>query len=309
MENTIHLQAYGYQAEICSQRGANLIDLSKGTMKSVRTPKQFDDFTAEPFFWGCPILFPPNRISGASFRFENRRYAFPVDEPHLGTFLHGRLHEQPFVCAFHTETEAVFFYQATNTKPYLSFPHAFTLTVRYVLQADGMHQQVTLKNDSSQNMPYALGFHTTFAVPFTADGQKHDIRLGLDVGREIVRDENHLPTGEIIDDSPLRQALLNDQINPCEHSFSHHFEMSGRHEMRLTDIGTKCWIHYRASDEYHYWMLYKGEGTDYLCVEPQTWMINSPNAPFHREETGFTALRPLEERTMETVLSLEESNP
>ena len=64
----IRLSAYGYEAEILPERGANLLSLTRPEldMVSVRTPDSLDAFaTQNPFFFGMPFLLPPNRISGA----------------------------------------------------------------------------------------------------------------------------------------------------------------------------------------------------------------------------------------------------
>ena len=58
----IHLSAFGYEAEICPERGANLVSLTKPELKmrSLRTPDSLDDFTNfNPYLWGVPVLLPP----------------------------------------------------------------------------------------------------------------------------------------------------------------------------------------------------------------------------------------------------------
>ena len=90
----IHLSAFGYEAEICPERGANLISLTRPElhMSSLRTPSSLEDFTkSNPYLWGVPVLLPPNRISGAKFEFEGREYVFPMNEPTIGNFIHGML--------------------------------------------------------------------------------------------------------------------------------------------------------------------------------------------------------------------------
>lgn len=49
-----------------------------------------------PYLYGMPILYPANRISGGSFRFEGRIYKFPINEPGTNCHLHGILHEMEF---------------------------------------------------------------------------------------------------------------------------------------------------------------------------------------------------------------------
>ena len=81
--------------------------------------------------------------------------------------------------------------------------------------------------------------------------------------------------------------------------------MGLRREMALTDTCAGIRVRYAVSEGYRYWMVVGGGANGYLCVEPQTWMINCPNAPFPREESGFDFLPPGGTRRYETVLRIE----
>ncbi len=208
-------------------------------------------------------------------------------------------------CVEQSTSHAVFLFRATNEHPYMTFPHAFTLRIRFELREDGMHQMISVQNDSEQNMPFALGFHTTFALPFVQGGKPGDVRLKLGVGDEIERDmATFLPTGRVISDSPMRQEMLKGTFCPCEHTISRHFAMDESREMRLTDAKRGVQIIYQALPPYAYWMVYNGGSKDFLCVEPQTWVNNCPNAPFDREKTGFMFIPSGESETYETIFTL-----
>ncbi len=307
MHRIVTLSAWGYQADILPSRGANLISLTRPEyeLRSVRTPHSLEDFSSNPFLWGVPILLPPNRISGAKFTFEGRDYHFPMNEPELGNFLHGELHKSVLRCIDRGKNYAVFLFRALPEAPYTTFPHAFTLLVAYSLEKDGMHQRISITNDSEQNMPFALGCHTTFALPFKEGGKAEDVRLFLGVSDEIERDmDTYLPTGRVVTDSPMRQEMLCGTFYPCKHTLSRHFVMDKSQEMRLMDPINGVQLVYRALPPYAYWMVYNGGSRDFLCVEPQTWMNNCPNAPFEREKTGFSWLAPGETRSCETIISL-----
>ena len=304
----IHLSAFGYEAEICPERGANLVSLTKPELKmrSLRTPDSLDDFTNfNPYLWGVPVLLPPNRISGAKFEFEGREYVFPMNEPAIGNFIHGMLHETALPCTEQAFDHAEFIFRATKDQPYMTFPHAFTLRIRFELHGDGMHQRISVTNDSDLNMPFALGFHTTFALPFVEGGKSEDVRLKLGVGEEIERNmDTFLPTGRVIEDSPMRQQMLHGSFQPTKQFISRHFAMEESREMRLMDLEHGVQLIYRALPPYAYWMVYNGGSREFLCVEPQTWVNNCPNAPFDRDKTGFAFIRPGETKTYETIFTL-----
>ena len=311
MKNGIHLRAYGFEAEVLGERGANLISFGCSALEAeaLRTPPSENAFqTSNPYLFGIPILFPPNRISGGRFSFEGRTYAFPINEAEIGNFLHGTLHETPMQCVMRSEEQAVFEYRASRDQPYLTFPHAFFMRVTYALSRGGITQQIRIENHSEQNMPVALGFHTTFALPFVAGGNAEDVLLMLDADKEYLRDaRTYLPTGEVDASFDIKHALSEGSVSPCALNISRHFSMGPQRKMVLTDTRKKISLCYTADENYHFWMVYNGGRQDLICVEPQTWVNNCPNAPFDRQEAGFSYLAPGEARTYRTCLTIEKA--
>jgi len=302
----ITLNNGGYIAEILPERGGNCIRLSKNGVEALRTPKNPDTFQTEnPYLYGMPILFFPNRISGGQFAFDGRTYTLPVNEPATGCFLHGTLHETPFDIVSVTQETAVLRYTAATDAPYLTFPHAFTLDLKYTLSENGLHQQVTFRNDSDTNMPVALAHHTTFRIPFVSGGKAENVRLMLDTAEEYGRNmANYLPDGTKEQNHPLQAMLDAGTLCPADHTISRLYRMGCKHTMKLCDAVSGATVCYTAGDTYGYWMVYNGGNRDFICVEPQSWLSNAPNAPFDRSETGFDYLVPRETRTYDTQLSI-----
>jgi len=303
----VTLKHGAYYAEILPERGGNCIRLSKNGIEALRTPQSPDTFrTDNPYLYGTPLLFFPNRISGGAFDFDGRTYTLPVNEPATGCFLHGTLHEEPFAIVEQTETTLRLQYTATKQKPYLMFPHAFTLELSYHLSDSGLAQTAVFRNDSDMPMPVALAFHTTFRIPFVPKGSPDTVRLTLDTAEEYGRNmANYLPDGTRYADHELQSMLDNGTLCPAAHTISRLYRMGSAHTMELQDRESGARIRYTAGDTYGYWMVYNGGNHDFLCVEPQSWLSNAPNAPFDRSETGFDALNPSETRTYTTNLSIE----
>lgn len=303
----IRLAGYGYEAGIRADRGANLISLVRPVWgaHSVRTPEDNRDYLAQPFFWGTPLLFPPNRISGARFVFEEREYAFPITSPKSNEFIHGTLHEMPFRLMARTEESALLRFEASEEAPYLTFPHAFRAEVSYSLSAEGLRQTLTVTNLSGQNMPVGIGYHTSFALPLTAEGDPEDVLLSLDATEEIVRGADYLPTGEVRMDTALLRSMNNGTLRPSSSPLSIHLKMGNTRRMVLTDLRKGLRVVYGASESFGYWTLFNGGHRDFVCVEPQSWITNSPNAPFDRNRSGFAFLRPNESREYTTTLAIE----
>lgn len=302
----IELNACGYTAAILPERGGSCVDLVRYGAHVLRTPQGEASYASNPYLFGTPLLFFPNRISGGRFQFEGREYVLPVNEPSTGCFIHGTLHETAFEVIKRREDYVSLRYRATQGSPYLTFPHAFTLMLEWTLSQAGLYQKVTFTNDSRQNMPVALAFHTTFRTPFTADSAPENMRLTLDTAEEYGRNmQTYLPDGHVWVDFPGKQEMARGELAPCRHTISRLFRMGDKQEMHLTDVKKGLDLTYRAGDTYGYWMVFNGGSREYLCVEPQSWLSNCPNAPFAREEHGFDFIEPGKTRTYESWLCVE----
>lgn len=284
-------------AQVVPYRGANLISFKDKDMNvdALRTPKELDEFnTQNPYLYGMPVLFPPNRISGGRFEFEGREYVFPINEPATGCFLHGTLHETEFDVVCVDERSITCSYKADAESMYFGFPHTFEMLVSYALDEDKLVQTVEIKNNSELNMPVALAFHSTFNVPFVCGGNAQDVRLKIQVDAEYLRDEKYLPTEEVLTDSKYISQISSADFVPVENTISAFFKDAGKKCAALTDCGKGITLHYDVSDNYNYWMIYNGGAKDFICVEPQTWMTNCPNLSFPRMESGFQVVAPNE---------------
>lgn len=302
----IELSAGGYRAWILPERGGSCVRLERFGVQSFRTPKEPCDYRKSSFLWGTPPLFPPNRISRGCFQFEDRQYRFPVNEPSTGCFLHGDLHRTVLNTAERSPSFVRLSRAFTGDNPYLTFPHCFTFQIEYALGENGLHQKASLRNDSQLDMPAALAFHTTFQLPLTPAGKNENIRLSLDTEEEYGRDGNtYLPDGTACREHPLRHALESGTLIPAEHTISRLYRMGNLRTMTLTDLSEKVCVRYHAGDSYRYWMVYNGGDPRYICVEPQSWLSNCPNAPFPRGESGFDFLKPGETRSYETRTQIE----
>ena len=301
----IELEAAGYRAQILPERGGSCISLTRYGAQALRTPEGEESYKANAFLFGTPLLFFPNRISSGRFTFEERTYSLPVNEPATGCFLHGTLHETAFEVTAQRSDYVSLCYRATEAAPYLTFPHAFTLTLEWLLDEEGLCQRVMFQNDSAQNMPVALAFHTTFNVPFMPDSVPENVRLTLDTSEEYGRNmQSYLPDGHVWREYPGRREMEEGRFIPCRHTISRLFRMGDAHTMRLTDTERGVQVTYRAGDTYGYWMVYNGGSREFLCVEPQSWLSNCPNAPFDRDAHGFDFIAPGKTRVYESRLSV-----
>lgn len=282
-------------AEILTDRGANpirLIDRQENA-DILRSPKALSDFeTDNPYLYGMPLLFLPNRISGGRFSFDGREYILPINEPQTGCYLHGTLHKTPFSVTELTKTKVCCVYKATKNEPYLTFPHEFELSLTYELSDGAFVQTAEFKNNSDCEMPVALAFHTTFNIPFVNGSTGEDVTAKIEVDREFLRDKNYLPTGEILESSRYISELSSGMFCPPQNTVSAFFEDSGKGKAILTDRRTGTRLVYEADEGYGYWMIYNGGAKDFFCVEPQTWATNCPNLAGDPVKNGFQTVAP-----------------
>ena len=61
----LELHAGGYTAWIAPEKGGACLRLSRWGAEALCTPQSDAEWEQGPFFFGTPLLFPPNRISGA----------------------------------------------------------------------------------------------------------------------------------------------------------------------------------------------------------------------------------------------------
>ena len=298
-----------YKVKILPSKGANCLyfDHIPSGISALRT---YDPDTVEEldnaFLYGTPLLFPPNRIKNGKFTFEGREYSLPVNEEATGCFLHGTLHETPFEVVEVTESSVVCRYEATDDSPYLTYPHAFTLVVKYELCEKGLKQTVSVTNNSTLTMPVGLAFHTTFAMPFVKGGDVKNIKMTLPVGEEYDRDMTDFSmTWETVKDTEFHERLGKGDVVPAEQFISRHFSRPKGAALRLTDTASGYSVVYDADDSFKYWMVYNGGNEDFLCVEPQTWINSAPQAPAKMGDVNIIGIAAGETRDFVTYMYVE----
>lgn len=285
----------GYEAGIAPDRGAAVMRLRylPGNHEILRAPASRESWEASPFLYGMPVLFPPNRIDGGCFSFGGRTYRFPVTDRERNCSLHGSLHLSTFQVEEQAEDRICMVYRADADRPYGCFPHAFTFRIRAETGSEGFRHEVQITNQSDRCMPLMLGFHTTFRRPGAA-GDAGNIRLGLSADREIMRDPVRLlPTGEVRTVSETLEQLRQGCFHPWQGTRTVSCLYESTTDMRMVlEHPSHAYRVVYETEGYRFWMVYGGGSLDYLCVEPQTCMINAPNTDFPREETGFRSLAP-----------------
>jgi aldose 1-epimerase len=115
---------------------------------------------ADPDIWGnsAPILFPHcGRLLDGKFIAKDKTY-----ETNLA---HGfaRLMEHTFVY----QNKDTLVLQLTDTPETLAlWPYKFRLMSAFTIEGDVLHHTLTVENRDEEEMPFGIGYHPGFAIPF-----------------------------------------------------------------------------------------------------------------------------------------------
>lgn len=294
-----------YRATLLPEIGGNLISFvdTERDYHFLREP-QPEDMTAfkeNPFAYGIPVLFPPNRYDNGTFTINNKTYTLPVNEQAKQNHLHGFFHSCPWEVAElgHTAEESyvVIRQHVTERHPaYTSFPHEFRILIRYALTAEGLRQDVTVTNLGDIPMPCMIGFHTAISAPFIASSTPEDMLVELTIGERFELDQRMLPTGQTQPLTEAEQRLKKGGVSPYFAKLDNHYNAvvrDGRNYMSLTDQREQVQLTYEAGPKYAYWMIWNNDAkSGFFCPEPQTNMVNAPNVALPYDQTGVTLLAP-----------------
>lgn len=304
--NIYEIKSGAYSAKINLSRGANCISLrnSKYSAKILREP-DYSGSLDNPYLYGMPILFPVNRISNARFVFEDREYAFPVNESATGCYLHGVLHEQEFQMIESGTDYVICSYRADKDNPYVGYMQEFEITISYYLSENGLEQKTEIINLSDINMPIMVGYHTTFNIPFIENQNVDNLRIYADVTDYVERNmDTYLPNGKISTGDEVTVKLQQEMFKPCEKKISRHYKIGNSGKMCIFDVNNNIQILYENSKNMKFRLIYNGNADSYICLEPQNCMIDCLNSVLDYEYTGFEYAKPGEKKTYISKISI-----
>ncbi|MBQ8416775.1 MAG: aldose 1-epimerase [Clostridia bacterium] len=304
IDTDIQLTGGGYIADISSRLGGICYRLVHSVTGAdlLRTPKDEAHLLENVYLFGNPPLFPPNRILGGRFVFEGKEYLLPLNEPSTGCHIHGALYKMPFVIEKLEESRVRLVFEE-KAGEYICFPHAFLFVREYLLDENGLLERDTVTNLSPSVMPFMLAYHTTFNIPFINGSAPWEHRIRLDTGREELRTEKFIPTGEFRDVGEREEKFRCGEYVPFGEHLSAFYEASG--EMVMRDVNSGVELFYDADREaFPYRMLFQTvEGSFFVC-EPQTTAIDCFHLPPAKGDYGLVRISPGEQKTYWTRMGV-----
>ena len=317
-EEAILIGFGSYSAVMLPRIGGNLISFRDevNNYAIIREPSadEWSSFVQRPTVFGIPVLFPPNRYDNGKFTFNNKLYSFPITEPRTSNHLHGFVYDSPwetveYGCNDNKSWVTVRIRFDQNHPNFTHFPHAFTLTNTYTLDAKGLSQQFHASNDGSEALPFMLGFHTAVNAPFAPDSTPEDLVCLVTIGDRWEMSERMLPTDKFQPLNSAEQQLKDGLGNPHAEDMDNHYTaepQNGSNRMVLTDNKAKKRLVYDVGLKYKHWMVWNNKSSRaYFCPEPQTSQVNAPNSSLPREQSGLIALEPGQQWSETSYLYLE----
>lgn len=298
-----------YSATIIPEYGCNLVTLHNKTtgLDILKTPlpSDHDEFMSAPQHFGNAILFPPNRIQNGTFTRNGRSYSFiphnlPADKAGQYMYSHGILRYLPFAIEHCEERDShivvsACYHCGPGEQIYKSFPHEFVCCITFDLSYEGLQETISFTNLGDTPMPLGAGFHTAFQIPNDALSSREDYRIVWSADRHIVLSPNCLPTGELL---PLKSDCRHQGIFPFlpiqdEHTTLRPISFHGKDFLGaiIKNIKTNNNIIFEIDENFGYFMLWNNKArSNYICIEPMSWMINAPNSTLPDKLSGYKEL-------------------
>lgn len=217
---------------------------------------------AEPDVWGyhAPILFPfTGRVTDDVIEVEGKEY--PAKKHGFARLMEHKLVEQG--------TDRIVLEISQTPETLKQFPFAFRLISTFYLEGDSVFHSLRVVNGGDQDMPFGIGFHPAFAVPFDGAHTFRDYELRFDRTESPICVgcmPNGLVTGQVyslganIDTIPVDEHLF-DNDSHCMVNLSS--STLGLFE-KGTGRGVVCTI-----EGFPYTLIWSKPGVPrFVCIEP-----------------------------------------
>lgn len=261
--------------------------------------------------WGLPTLYLPNRFDAGVLKTSDAKYVFPINEEDLNNFIHGwvhnRAHKLVKAAAEGGVAEVVTRYDFDESDEMFEYmPVKFSLVYTYTLSADGLKQEIELKNLGDKMLPVSVCTHTCISAPIVDGGRQDTMRLSVPVLKRCELNERSLPTENLPELTDYDLQYKNGEMHPVLQNIDNDMYTAGdnildgkpMHGIIVSDLDSGRRIINEVSDEYKFWNMWNCKGSEgFFCPEPMTAMINSANLSLPREISGYGEIAPNETYT------------
>ncbi|HEV3235921.1 MAG TPA: aldose 1-epimerase [Gemmataceae bacterium] len=264
---------------------------------------------------GIPILFPfPNRIRSASFLWDGKTYTLPVNDSSGPNAIHGFACRKPWrVVDQGSSPDSAWvtgeFHGSVDAPESVSlWPADYRIRVTIRLSIDQVRLEASIHNPDTKPLPFGLGYHPYFRIPFAADDSAKECWISAPAERywEL---EKGLPTGRKlpVDSSrdlrrprAVKDLNLDDVLTELPSSTSTDLRSLGR----VTQPAAGCTVDIAASPSFTQVVAFTPANRQAVCLEPYTCVTDAINLQQKGIEAGWLVLQPSETWNGMVVLSV-----
>jgi aldose 1-epimerase len=248
---------------------------------------------------GIPVLFPfPNRIRNGEFIWDGQRYQLPRNDSAGQNAIHGFACRHPWRVidkgAAETEAWLTGEYWASKDAPdtMALWPADHRIRLTYRLSPKALRLEAAVDNPAGKALPFGLGFHPYFRVPFRENGRSEDVQLSLPVrGMWQLRDS--LPTGvvepvstDFLKPHPVSSLTLDDIFTGLPEPATAHMPCCGA----LTEGTTRLSVHFFP--EFRNLVVFTPPHRRAIALEPYTCITDAINLQAQGVDAGWIVLEP-----------------
>jgi aldose 1-epimerase len=253
---------------------------------------------------GIPILFPfPNRIRGGRFTWAGKEFQLPLNDGPKVNAIHGfacrrswRVVDQGadaigawLTGEFHGDRDA--------PDCRALWPTDYRIRVTYRLSAGKLRVEAEVSNPDAQPMPFGLGYHPYFRIPFTPGFRPEDCKVIVPASSYWALEES-LPSGErrAVDaprdlNTPRRftDLTLDDVLADLPPAPE---VGDGLHECGAIEGAAGVTLRVLCSSAYREMVVFTPVHREAFCIEPYTCTTDAVNLQARGVPAGWLTLQP-----------------
>ncbi|WP_437206241.1 aldose 1-epimerase [Planctomicrobium sp. SH664] len=307
----IHDPISGATAQVAPALGFNCFDFTAivdgQPVSVIDAPADFLSGGYRPSGFGIPILFPfPNRVKEGKFTFEGVDYQMPLSPGHPNT-IHGFCYDRPWRVIQQTKDSVTGQFQLSVDDPgrRAGWPADFHFEVRYRVAENRLETQFRIENVDAGPLPWGLGTHAYFKLPFGAASapencvfsvpvsEKWELTDCLPTGRRVaVENRDPLRTGARFGTQPFDDAFTGWQSDGGTVRAAILDEKAG---IELTQV---C-----DGQLFRDAVVFTPPGRNAVCLEPYTCITDAINLQARDVNAGLNVLAP--GQTVQTWIAIQ----
>jgi aldose 1-epimerase len=252
---------------------------------------------------GVPILFPfPNRIRDGKFTWDGKEYSLPLNDPVQKNAAHGFACRKPWRVIDHGgNADGAWITGAfrlsiddPDSRPH--WPADCEITITYELSPSKLRVEAVVTNPDTVPLPFGLGYHPYFRLPFTATGDSEACKVEVPA-QQFWELEANLPTGKRLPVDASRdlntprkagELHLDDVLTGLP---TRHANADGLIERGTVWGADGVVLKVLCSPDFHEMVAFNPAHRQAFCIEPYTCVTDAVNLRSD-EEAGWFALSP-----------------